>query len=100
MELERRLKQVSSEEEAVSQRQDYQRAAELKAERLRLEAEVNDAKSEWLKREKIEGAVTEKVIAELISKWTGVPVSQMLEGEAQKLLHMEERIHERLINQE
>jgi ATP-dependent Clp protease ATP-binding subunit ClpC len=99
-ELERRLQQLGGEEEAVSQRQDYQRAAELKAERIRIEQQYNDAKSEWLKREKIDSVVTEKTIAELISKWTGVPVSQMLEGEAEKLLHMEDRIHERLVNQE
>jgi ATP-dependent Clp protease ATP-binding subunit ClpC len=98
--LEQRLKQITSEEEAVLQRQDYQRAAEVKAERLRLEQEYNEAKAGWLTREKIESVVTEKVIAELISKWTGVPVSQMLEGEAEKLLHMEERIHERLVDQE
>ncbi len=99
-ELERRLQQLTGEEEAVSQRQDYQRAAEVKAERIRIEQQYNDARSEWLKHEKIESVVTEKTIAELISKWTGVPVSQMLEGEAEKLLHMEDRIHERLVNQE
>jgi len=44
--------------------------------------------------------VDEEDIAQLISKWTGIPVSQMMEGEAEKLLHMEERIHERLVNQE
>ncbi len=82
------------------QRQDYQQAAEVKAERLRLEQEYNEAKAEWLTQEKIASVVDEKIIAELISKWTGIPVSQMLEGEAQKLLHMEERIHERLVNQE
>ncbi len=98
--MEQRLKQLTGEEEAVSQRQDYQRAAEVKAERLKAEQAYNDARSDWLKRNKIAGEVTENVIAELISKWTGVPVSQMLEGEAQKLLHMEERIHERLVNQE
>ncbi|MBI3041187.1 MAG: AAA family ATPase, partial [Chloroflexi bacterium] len=51
--LEQQLKQLTNEEEAVSQRQDYKRAAELKAERLRLEEEYNQAKSEWLKKEKI-----------------------------------------------
>lgn len=99
-ELEQKLKQVTSEEEAISQRQDYQRAAEIKAERLRIEQDYNEAKSNWMKRSKIESVVTEKTIAELISKWTGVPVSQMLEGEAEKLIHMEDRIHERLIDQE
>ncbi len=99
-ELEQKLKQMTSEEEAASQRQDYRRAAEVKAERLRVEEDYNEAKSAWLKRNKIESVVTEKTIAELISKWTGIPVSQMLEGEAQKLVHMEDRIHERMIDQE
>jgi len=98
--LERRLKQLSNEEEAASQRQDYAQAAQLKSERLRLEEEYNQAKSDWLKKEKIDSIVDEEAIARLISNWTGIPVSQMLEGEAEKLLHMEDRIHERLVNQE
>ena len=98
--LEQRLKQLINEEEAASQQQNYEHAAQLKAERLRLEEEYNQAKSSWLQQEKIDEAVNEEDIAQLISKWTGIPVSQMLEGEAEKLLHMEERIHDRLVNQE
>ena len=49
---------------------------------------------------KIAEVVDEQDIAELVSKWTGIPVTQMLEGEAQKLVHMEDRIHERMIDQE
>jgi ATP-dependent Clp protease ATP-binding subunit ClpC len=98
--LEQHLKQLTNEEEAASQRQDYKQVAQLKSDRLRLEEEYNQAKSSWLKQEKIDSIVDEEDIAQLISKWTGIPVSQMLEGEAEKLLHMEERIHERLVNQE
>ncbi len=98
--LEQRLKQLSNEEEAASQRHDYEHAAQLKAERMRLEEEYSTAKSNWLQQEKISGTVEAEDIAQLISKWTGIPVSQMLEGEAEKLLHMEEGIHERLVNQE
>ncbi len=98
--LEQRLTQLIDEEEAASQRQDYENAARLKAERIRHEDEYNKAKNDWLQEEKISGEVTADDIAELIAKWTGIPVSQMLEGEAEKLLHMEERIHERLVNQE
>ncbi|MBI2329606.1 MAG: AAA family ATPase [Chloroflexi bacterium] len=98
--LERRLKQLTNEEEAASQRQEYEHAAQLKADRLHLEEEYNQARNNWRQQEKISETVNEEDIAQLISKWTGIPVSQMLEGEAEKLLHMEERIHERLINQE
>ncbi|HUT96781.1 MAG TPA: AAA family ATPase [Dehalococcoidales bacterium] len=98
--LEQKLKKLTNEEEAASQRQDFEQSAQLKAERLRLEEEYDKAKANWLKEEKIDEVVDEEDIAQLISKWTGIPISQMLEGEAEKLLHMEERIHERLINQE
>jgi len=98
--LEQRLKQLTNEEEAASQRQDYEGAAQLKSDRLRLEDEYNQAKSAWFKQEKIDSIVDEDLIARLISNWTGIPVSHMLEGEAEKLLHMEDRIHERLVNQE
>jgi len=98
--LEQRLKQLTNEEEAASQRQDYEDAARLKSERMGLEADYNQAKSDWLQHEKIESEVSAEHIAQLISSWTGIPLSQMLEGEAEKLLHMEERIHERLVNQE
>jgi ATP-dependent Clp protease ATP-binding subunit ClpC len=98
--LEKRLKQLTNEEEAASQRQDYEQAAQLKAEKLRLQKEYDQAKSNWRQKEKISETVGEENIAQLISSWTGIPVSQMLEGEAEKLLNMEERIHERLINQE
>ncbi|MBI2848423.1 MAG: AAA family ATPase, partial [Chloroflexi bacterium] len=96
--LEQKLKQLANEEEAVSQRQDYEEAARIKAERLRLDDQYSLLKGEWLKHEKIDSAVDDNIIAELISRWTGIPVSQMLEGEAEKLLHMETRIHERMVN--
>ena len=99
-ELEKKVNHLKNEEEAASQRQSYEEAAKLRAEYLHLEDEYNKAKNKWLQKEKISGEVTEEQIAQLISNWTGIPVSQMLEGESRKLLHMEDRIHERLINQE
>ena len=99
-ELEKKVNHLKNEEEAASQRQQYEEAAKLRAEHLRMEDEYNKAKNKWLQKEKISGEVTEEQIAQLISNWTGIPVSQMLEGESQKLFHMEERIHERLVNQE
>ena len=98
--LEQQISQLRNEEEAASQRQEYEQATRLKSERIRLDEQYNQAKSDWLKQEKIDEAVNDEDIANLISNWTGIPVSQMLEGEAEKLIHMEKRIHERLINQE
>jgi ATP-dependent Clp protease ATP-binding subunit ClpC len=98
--LKQELQQLTNEEEAASQRRDYQRATEIKAEMLRVEENYNRARTEWLQDKKITGVVSENDIAELISKWTGIPVSRMLESEARKLVNMEERLHERIVNQE
>jgi len=97
--LDEKIKHIWEEEESASQRGEYEKSAELKSERMRLEPERDNAEAEWRREKKIDGTVTEDVIAELISKWTGIPVSRMLEGEVQKLLHMEERLHERIVNQ-
>lgn len=99
-ELEQKVRQLADEEEAASQKNDYEQAANLKAERLKAEKCFNEKRDEWLHEKKITGEVDEEAIAELISKWTGIPVSRMLEGEIEKLVHMEERIHERVIGQE
>ena len=91
---ERRIQELSNEEEAAAQRSDYERAAELKTERLRIEPEFEADRDSWLKETDTDMVVEAEDIAELISQWTGVPVSRLLEGEAEKLLHMEERLHE------
>ncbi|MCK4331143.1 MAG: AAA family ATPase, partial [Dehalococcoidia bacterium] len=98
--LDQKMKQLSDEEEAASQQRDYQKAAELKAEKIRLEQEYDKAKLQWQQEKKIDDRVDEEDIAQLISQWTGIPVSRMLEAESEKLVHMEERLHERIINQE
>jgi ATP-dependent Clp protease ATP-binding subunit ClpC len=98
--LDQQIQQMLNEEEATFQRGDYEAAAELRTERLKHEEEYNKARLEWLQREKIMSVVSEETIAELISKWTGIPVSRMMEGEAEKLLHMEDRLHDRIVNQE
>ncbi len=98
--LDRKLKHLRDEEDAASQRGDYQKAAELKAERIRLEQEYDQAKSKWQKEKKIDSTVDEEDIAGLVAQWTGIPVSRMMETETDKLVHMEERIHQRIVDQE
>ena len=98
--LDRKLKHLRDEEEAASQRGDYQKAAELKAERIRLEQEYEQAKSKWQKEKKIDSTVDEEDIAGLVAQWTGIPVSRMMETETDKLVHMEERLHQRMVDQE
>ncbi|MCK4843536.1 MAG: AAA family ATPase, partial [Dehalococcoidia bacterium] len=98
--LDRKMKHLLDEEEAASQRRDYQKATELKAERMRLEQQYDEAKSEWQQDKKLDSVVDEESIAELVAQWTGIPVSRMMETETDKLVHMEERIHQRIVNQE
>jgi len=98
--LDQKMKHLIDEEEAASQRGDYQKAAELKAERLHLEQEYDKAKLQWQKEKKIDSVVDEEDIAGLVAQWTGIPVSRMMETETDKLVHMEERIHQRIVDQE
>ena len=98
-EQEARIQQLQNQEEAASQRADYPTAADLRSDRLRLEEEYNSTRDQWLKEHKIDMVVGEDDIAELIGRWTGIPVSRLLEGEAEKLLNLEERLHERVIGQ-
>uniref|UniRef100_A0A7C4PMY8 AAA family ATPase n=1 Tax=Anaerolinea thermolimosa TaxID=229919 RepID=A0A7C4PMY8_9CHLR len=94
------IDRLMAEEEQAGQERDYERAALKKAERLRLESEYNELRVKWERDHQLDGQVDENDIAEVIAQWTGIPVSQMMESEAQRLLHMEERLHERIIGQE
>ncbi len=94
------LDKLKVEEEQAGQERDYERAARKKAERLRLESEFKEKRDVWETEHKLDEVVDINDIAEVIHQWTGIPVSQMMETEAVKLLHMEERLSERIIGQE
>jgi ATP-dependent Clp protease ATP-binding subunit ClpC len=93
------IDRMTAEEEQAGQERDYERAAQKKAERLRLESEFNQLRDRWESEHQLDEVVDTADIAEVVGQWTGIPVSQMLETESQKLLHMEERLHERIIGQ-
>ncbi len=92
-------KLIVEEEEAATVR-DYERAAVSRAERLRVETEFKAAREKWQSEQKLDEVVDEHDIAEVVGAWTGIPVTQMLETEAEKLLQMEERLHERIVGQD
>ena len=81
---------------------DYERAAELRSERLRLQSEFDAERTELIGHSGAKDftVVRPEDIASLIAVWTGIPVDRLLESEADKLLHMEERLHERVIGQD
>jgi ATP-dependent Clp protease ATP-binding subunit ClpC len=98
-EMKAELDRLQAEEDAASNARDYQRAAEIKVERLRKEEEYREKRDKWESEHQLDEVVDVNDIASVVHQWTGIPVSQMMETEATKLLHMEERLHERIIGQ-
>jgi ATP-dependent Clp protease ATP-binding subunit ClpC len=98
--LKTELDKLQAEEDAASAARDYQRAAEIKVLRLRHEDEFNEKRDTWEREHQLDEKVDEKDIAEVVAQWTGIPLNQMLETESAKLLHMEERLHQRIIGQD
>jgi len=98
--LKRRLDELSMETEAAATREDYEAAARIRAEVLQVQQEYDAGRAAWETTHTADMTVTEQDIAELIASITGIPVHRMLEGEAEKLLHMEEALHQRVIGQD
>ena len=94
------IDRLMAEEEQAGLERDYERAAQKKAERLRLEAEFKEKRDAWEREHQLDEVVDENDIAEVVAQWTGIPVSQVMETEAEKLLNMEERLKERIIGQD
>ncbi|HNW95828.1 MAG TPA: AAA family ATPase [Anaerolineaceae bacterium] len=96
----REIERLAAEEEQASVERDYERAVKMKADRLRLEQEFNAQREKWEVEQKLDEVVDVNDIADVIHQWTGIPLTQLMESEAQKLLHMEDRLHERIIGQD
>jgi ATP-dependent Clp protease ATP-binding subunit ClpC len=94
------IEKLQAEEEQSGLNRDYERAAQKKSERLRLEDEYHTKRDKWESEHQLDEVVDVDDIAGVVHQWTGIPVSQMMETEATKLLHMEARLHERIIGQE
>src|SRR5438876_2856494 len=99
-ELKETVEKLQREADSAAERDGGRPPDELQAELDAAREEFERARDEWLAREQIELIVDEDDIAELTAKMTGIPVQRMLEGEQDKLLQMEERLHERVIGQE
>jgi ATP-dependent Clp protease ATP-binding subunit ClpC len=95
-----RLRELQKDEETAWSARNYELAAKSRAERLALETEFNEQRVTWQKEKGLDEVVDEEDIAQVISKWTGIPISRMLQTETEKLLHMEEHLHESVIGQD
>ena len=98
VEVEGLIQRLEDEEAAASRLADYEEAARIRSERLRLEEEHKNRSPD--RPDDAEMVVTAEHVGRLIATWTGIPVDRLLETEAEKLLHMEERIHRRVVGQD
>jgi ATP-dependent Clp protease ATP-binding subunit ClpC len=94
------IEKMHAEEEQAGVERDYERAAQKKSERLRLEDEYKEKRDKWEAEHQLDEVVDVDDIASVVNQWTGIPVTQMMETESEKLLHMETRLHERIVGQE
>ncbi len=99
------IEQLNYEAERAERNGDYGRVAEIRYSLIKQKEDENRAKQEQLKQMQGEGAlIKEEVdsddIAEVVSRWTGIPVTKMLQSEMSKLLHLEEELHKRVVGQD
>ncbi len=99
-ELEEQIKQVGADKQEAINTQDFERAAKLRDKEKELTAQLEQHKEEWKKSSVgTEDTVTTEDIAEIVSQWTGVPVVQLTTEESQRMLKMEDILHERIVGQ-
>lgn len=100
-ELEQKLEEVRKEKDAAVQSQEFEKAASLRDSEQRLRDELEQTKDEWKEKQGQEDSeVTVEDIASVVSTWTGVPVSKMTKDESERLLALEDTLHNRVIGQD
>ncbi|MFD2657914.1 ATP-dependent protease ATP-binding subunit ClpC [Gracilibacillus thailandensis] len=100
-ELEQNLEEVRKEKDAAVQSQEFEKAAALRDDEQQLRKELEETEAKWKEKQGQENSeVSVEDIASVVSTWTGVPVSALTKDESERLLHMEEILHDRLIGQE
>ena len=99
--LEKQLEEVRKEKEEAVANQNYERAAKMRDEETELNQKMEQMRADWKGSESQKDlVVTEDDIAEIVSKWTGVPAKQLTQDESERLLHLEETLHQRVIGQD
>ena len=100
-EQEARLEVLNKETEEAVAHEDFEKAANLRDQKKQLQNEMTERRKEWeQKRNSKVETVGEEEVAEIVSSWTGIPVKRMTESEAERLLHLEDILHRRVIGQD
>ena len=96
--LEEKIKSLSASRDEASLQRNYEKAAKLQSEIINLENKLNEQNNNVVKKI-ASSQIGEQEIAEVVSKWTGIPVTKLTEGEKEKLIHLEEILHKRVVGQ-
>ncbi|MBP0001845.1 MAG: ATP-dependent Clp protease ATP-binding subunit [Cyanobacteria bacterium SID2] len=99
-ELKKALTKALEEKDAAIDAQDFEKASQLRDRELEIRAEIDNLAKERQQKPGQAPIVTEEDIAQIVASWTGVPVTKIEETESEKLLHLEETLHQRLIGQD
>lgn len=97
---EAQLASLQKEKEAAISTQDYERAAIYRDQSKKLEADIEQLKKEWKGADHDHLTVTEEDVAEVVSKWTGVPLQNLKKSDSERLLHLEDELHKGVIGQD
>ena len=97
--LKGRVAKLTAEEEAAWAARDYERVASYKVDRIKLQQDFEVARTAWRSEKGLDEVVSAEDIAEVVASWTGIPVTSLMEEEAQKLLRMEEELAKRIVGQ-
>ncbi|MFQ6097310.1 MAG: ATP-dependent Clp protease ATP-binding subunit [Armatimonadota bacterium] len=98
--MEEELARLDMEGKRLADNREYERAIEIRDKAEALRPKLKEAKEKWLAEKGLDETVDAEDIAQIVSEWTGIPVSKMFEAEAEKLLHMEAELHKRVIGQD
>jgi ATP-dependent Clp protease ATP-binding subunit ClpC len=100
-EKEKEIEEITRKEQELSENQEVSKLSKIKEKKKELKKELEDMKKKWREeKEKKWPVITEEDIAIVASKWTGIPVTRLNQSETEKLIHMEEELHKRLIGQD
>ena len=100
-ELDKQIAQIQRERESAAMAQRYEQAAQFQTEIARLKGELDEKREAWRKERGFmqENTVDAEAIAQVVSRWTGVPVGKLMETESARLLHLEDQLHDRVVGQ-
>ncbi len=99
-EIENQIKEIALEKKTAAKEEKFEKAGELHAKQKERQAQLDEKRAQWKEKQTHRGEIGENEIAEIITQWTGIPVKELLQEEAEKLKNLESVIHSRIVGQE